>query len=40
MHLAAGIWVDRKDMRVNKSLKIHIETLTGNKLLKSLRYEN
>ena len=40
MHLAAGIWVDNKDMRANKSLKINIETLAGNKLLKSLRYEN
>jgi hypothetical protein len=40
MHLAAGIWVDNKDMRANKSLKINIETLAGNKSLKSLRYEN
>ena len=40
MHLAAGIWVDNTDMRVNKNLKIEIETLSGEKLLKSLRYQN
>jgi hypothetical protein len=39
MHLAAGIWVDGKDMRVNKNLKIKIETIDGNKTLKSIRYE-
>ena len=40
MHLAAGIWVDNVDMRVNKNLKIEIETLSGEKLSKSLRYQN
>jgi len=40
MHLAAGIWVDKTDMRVNKNLKIEIETLSGEKLSKSLRYQN
>lgn len=40
MHLAAGIWVDNEDMRVNKNLKIEIETLSGDKLSKSLRYQN
>ena len=40
MHLAAGIWVDNADMRVNKNLEIEIETLTGEKLSKSLRYQN
>jgi len=40
MHLAAGIWVDGKDMRVNKDLKIIIETLKGEKILKSLRYQS
>ena len=38
MHLAAGIWKDGKDMRVNKSIKIELETLEKNKILKSLRY--
>ena len=38
MHLAAGIWVNEVDMRVNKNLKIEIETLSGKKLLISLRY--
>jgi len=40
MHLAAGIWVDGKDMRLNKELKIEIEGTNGEKLLKSLRYNN
>ena len=40
MHLAAGIWKDGKDMRVDKSIEIEIETLKANKVLKSLRYNN
>ena len=40
MHLAAGIWVDDKDMRLNKDLKIEIETTKGKKFIKSLRYDN
>ncbi len=40
MHLAAGIWKEGKDMRVDKSIKIEIETLSGKKILKSLRYNN
>jgi len=40
MHLAAGIWVNGKDMRVNKTLKISIETIKGDIKLKSLRYQN
>ena len=40
MHLAAGIWVEGKDMRVNKNLKIKIETIDGNKISKSIRYES
>ena len=40
MHLAAGIWKDGKDMRVDKSIEIEIETLKANKILKSLRYIN
>ena len=38
MHLAAGIWKDGKDMRVDKSIKIELETLDKNKIHKSLRY--
>ena len=38
MHLAAGIWKDGKDMRVDKTIKIELETLNKNKILKSLRY--
>ncbi len=40
MHLAAGIWKDGKDMRVDKSLLIEIDTLSDKKILKSLRYNN
>jgi len=40
MHLAAGIWKDGKDMRVDKSIEIEIETLKATKVLKSLRYIN
>ena len=40
MHLAAGIWLNGKDMRVDKSIKIEIETLSRKKILKSLRYNN
>ena len=40
MHLAAGIWVGDKDMRLNKDLKIEIETTKGKKFIKSLRYNN
>ena len=38
IHLAAGIWKDGRDMRVDKSIKIEIETLDKKKILKSLRY--
>ena len=38
MHLAAGLWKDGKDMRVDKTIKIELETLDKNKILKSLRY--
>ena len=38
MHLAAGIWNKEKDMRINKDIKISIETTKGEKILKSLRY--
>ena len=40
IHLAAGIWKDGKDMRVDKSVKIELETLDNRKITKSLRFEN
>ena len=40
MHLAAGIWRDGKDMRIDKSIKIDIDTLNKKKISKSLRYSN
>ena len=40
MHLAAGIWKDNQDMRLNKDIKIEIKTLEGKTLNKSLRFEN
>ena len=39
MHLAAGIWKDGKDMRVDKTIQIEIENLNNKKILKSLRYK-
>jgi hypothetical protein len=38
MHLAAGIWRDNKDMRIDKSIKIEIKTLENNIINKSLRF--
>ena len=40
MHLAAGIWKDGKDMRLDKDVQIEIETLNNNKVAKSLRFIN
>ena len=40
MHLAAGIWEDNKDMRLNKEIEIDIKTLQGKILNKSLRFIN
>ena len=40
MHLAAGIWKDNKDMRLNKEIKIDIQTLKGTVVNKSLRFSN
>ena len=40
MHLAAGIWKDNEDMRLNKNIKIDIQSLTGKILNKSLRFNN
>ncbi len=38
MHLAAGIWENGKDMRVDKKIKVDIETLNKKKVSKSLRF--
>jgi hypothetical protein len=40
MHLAAGIWKDKKDMRLNKEITIDIKTLQGKTVSKSLRFNN
>ena len=40
MHLAAGIWQDNKDMRLNKEIEIDIKTIKGKILNKSLRFNN
>ena len=40
MHLAAGIWKDGKDMRVDKNIEIEIETLNNQKINKSLRFSS
>ena len=40
IHLAAGIWKNGKDMRLDKSIQIEIDTLDKKKILKSLRYNN
>ena len=40
MHLAAGIWVDGKDMRINKNVIIKIKTLGGKFLNKTLRFKS
>ena len=40
MHLAAGIWQDDKDMRLNKNVKINIKTLQNSIKSKSLRFIN
>ena len=38
MHLAAGIWKDNKDMRIDKNIKIEIQTTEDNLISKSLRF--
>ncbi len=38
IHLAAGIWKNNKDMRLDKNIKVEIETLDGKKIDKSLRF--
>ena len=40
MHLAAGIWKNGKDMRVDKSIQVEIETLENKKIDKSLRFKS
>ena len=40
MHLAAGIWKDKKDMRLNKEIMIDIKTIKGKIVSKSLRFNN
>jgi len=40
MHLAAGIWKDGKDMRIDETVQIEIETLDKKKIVKSLRFDN
>jgi len=38
MHLAAGIWVGDRDMRLDKNVKIKIQSIQKNLLSKSLRF--
>ena len=38
MHLAAGIWDGERDMRLNKEVKIKIQSIQNSSLLKSLRF--
>ena len=39
MHLAAGIWKDGKDMRIDKNIEIDIENLDNKKIKRSLRFK-
>ena len=38
LHLAAGIWDGNKDMRLNKEVKVKIQSVKGNLISKSLRF--
>ena len=38
MHLAAGIWDGDRDMRIDKDVKINIQSIQKNLLSKSLRF--
>ena len=40
MHLAAGLWKDGKDMRIDKSVEIDIKTLSNKAISKSLRFKS
>ena len=37
IHLAAGLWKNGVDMRVDKNVKVNIKTLEGKYIEKSLR---
>ena len=39
MHLAAGIWINGKDMRQDKGIKIDLSTIENKTIKKNLRYE-
>tara|TARA_B100000700_G_scaffold327098_1_gene440609 strand:- start:878 stop:1792 length:915 start_codon:yes stop_codon:yes gene_type:complete len=38
MHLAAGIWINNKDMRLDKELEVVVKTVQGKEIKKSLRF--
>ena len=40
MHLAAGIWKDNKDMRLDKSIIIEVKNLQNKNISKSLRFSH
>ena len=40
MHLAAGLWKDGKDMRIDKTIEIDIKTLSNKAISKSLRFKS
>jgi len=40
MHLAVGLWKGGKDMRIDKSVKVDIKTLSNKNISKSLRFKN
>ena len=40
IHLAAGLWKDGKDMRIDKSVEIDVKTLSKKTISKSLRFKN
>ena len=40
MHLAAGLWKNNKDMRLDKSVEIEVKTLDDKTISKSLRFIN
>ncbi len=40
MHLAAGLWKDGKDMRIDKSVEVDVKTLSKKTISKSLRFKN
>jgi len=40
MHLAAGLWKNNKDMRLDKSVEIELKTLDNKTISKSLRFIN